>query len=112
MDLGRARHTIIIQQRSEVINKIGEQTTEWTDFRKVKAEKIRLRALKYYENDRESIEYLYRFKIRYNNSINEDMRVFYDGMYYDIEHVNHIRDSEMNETHLDCKYRRAGVHHG
>lgn len=106
----RLNNRIEIQSYEEVENEAGEIIKQWKTYKKLWSQKLRLRGSNSYTDNKEEIEYTYRFKIRYRTDINESMRVVYKGIIYDIKHINFINEPGTYETHLDCVYYREGVY--
>ena len=99
MRAGSMRHRIEIQVYSDIENEVGEMTKDWSTYIYLWSEKKQLRGSNTYEDNKEGIEYTYRFKIRYREDLNESMRIIYKGIIYDIKHINHINEPYLYETH-------------
>ena len=108
LDLGKMRHRIEIQHLADGENEVGETIKVWTKYKKLWAEKKQLKGENPIYSDKEGIQYKYRFKVRYRTDIDEDMRVIYDGIIYDIKNINHVK--ELNPyTTIDCIIYKEGV---
>lgn len=110
MDVGKMRHKIEIQVYSYVENEVGEMTKKWITHKKMWSEKKQLRGSNTETLDKEGIEYTYRFKVRYRDDLNEDMRIVYKGVIYNIKHINPISEPDLYETHIDCVYNKEGTY--
>lgn len=110
MKIGKMRHKIEIQVYSDIENEVGESTKQWITYKKVWAEKKQLRGNNSYNDEKESLEYTYRFKIRYRNDLDESMRIVHKGTIYDIKHINPINELNLYETHIDCVHHKEGVY--
>ena len=109
LDIGKMRHRIEIQHLTDGENEIGEIVKVWTKYKKLWAEKKQLKGENPTYQDKVGIQYKYRFKIRYTDDIDEDMRVLYDGVIYDIKHINPVK--ELNPyTTIDCIVHKEGVY--
>lgn len=110
MNIGSMRHRIEIQIYSDVENEVGEITKQWTTYKKLWAEKKQLRSSNTNDSDKEGIEYIYRFKVRYREDLDESMRIVHKGIIYDIKHINPISELNLYETHIDCIHHKEGVY--
>ncbi|MBP3929623.1 MAG: phage head closure protein [Peptostreptococcaceae bacterium] len=110
MKIGSMRHRIEIQIYSNSENEVGENIKSWVKYKTLWSEKTQLRGSNTYEGDKEGIEYTYRFKIRYRNDLNENMRIVHNGIIYDIKHINAINELRLYETHIDCIQHKEGVY--
>ncbi len=110
MRSGAMRHRIEIQVYSYVENEVGEMTKTWITYKKLWAEKKKIKNSNTFEGDKEGIEYTYRFKIRYREDLNESMRIVHKGIIYDIKHINPIQEIDLYETHIDCVHHKEGVY--
>lgn len=110
LDLGKMKHRIEIQVYSDVENEVGEITKAWTTYKKLWSEKTQLKSSNTYSIGKEGIEYVYRFKIRYRTDLNENMRIVYGGIIYDIKHINPINELDLYETHIDCVVYKEGAY--
>ena len=109
--LEKMRHRIEIQKFTEVENEVSSLEKGWATFIKCWASKVQLKgSINSVADEKIGTEYTYRFKIRYRNDIDESMRVVYDGVIYDIQHVNNIKETGMYETHIDCVQHKEGVY--
>ncbi len=108
LDIGKMRHRIEIQYLTDGENEIGETIKVWTMHKKVWSERKQLKGENPIHQDKEGILYKYRFKTRYIKDIDEDMRILYDGVIYDIKNINHVK--ELNPyTTIDCIINKEGV---
>ena len=110
MKTGSMRHRIEIQVYSDTENEVGEMTKDWATYINLWAEKKQLRGSNTYEDNKEGIEYTYRFKVRYREDLNESMRIVHKGIIYDIKHINPINELNLFETHIDCVHHKEGVY--
>ena len=110
MNVGKMRHRIEIQTYSNTKNEIGELTKSWTTYKTLWAEKKQLRGYNTTIEDKEGIEYNYRFKVRYRTDLDESMRIVHKGIVYDIKHINPIQEIDLYETHIDCVHHKEGVY--
>lgn len=108
--LEKMRHRIEIQSKQNIKNEIGSLGKEWATYTLCWASKTQLKGSSPSYQDKIGTEYSYRFKIRYRDDINESMRIILDGITYDIVHINHIKETGMYETHIDCIQRKEGVY--
>lgn len=108
--LNKMKHKIEIQKLTEVENELFENIKKWIPYKKLWAEKKQLKSSNSYVLGKETIEYVYRFKIRYRTDITEDMRILYKDKIYDIININNIDEIDLYETHIDCVERKEGVY--
>lgn len=112
IEIGKMRHRIEIQHFSKAENECGETINEWTTYKKLWSSKKQLKANIKEVKERETLDYTYRFTIRYNPNITENMRILHNNTLYKIKHVNHINELNLYETRLDCIYYKEGVENG
>jgi SPP1 family predicted phage head-tail adaptor len=108
LNIGKMRHRIKVLQLKNSENEVGEIVKDWTELKKLWAEKKQLKGENPTYQDREGVKYTYRFKVRYTPDIDEDMRIIYDNIIYDIKHINHIKELSPYTT-IDCVVHKEGV---
>lgn len=96
-DLGKVpRRKIVIQQKTEDFDDIGNQIEVWKDWKTLKAEKTGLWGQEYYAAKMVNEQNTIVFTVRYVAFIDEidtvDYRVMFDGKAYDIKNIDHIND--------------------
>ena len=110
MKIGKMRHRIEIQKYSNIENEVGEIIKEWVTYKKIWSEKKQLRGNNTFEVNKEGIEYIYRFKVRYREDLHESMRIVHKCVIYDIKHINAINELGLYETYIDCVHHKEGVY--
>lgn len=108
LDLGKMRHRIEIQYITDGENEAGETIKVWSTYKKLWAERKQLKGENPTNLDKEGLQYKYRFKIRYRTDIDEDMRIVYDGVIYDIKNINPVKELEAYTT-IDCVIYKEGI---
>lgn len=104
MNAGILNKRIVIQQKSKAGTRgaSGEELPLWTDLANVWAAAEPLRGQEYLEAMRLQADLDIRFRIRYHEGVRPAMRVFFDGRYFNIVSVIHVKESQ-REMQLMCK---------
>ena len=103
-------HRITIQRRGKRINEINQSISEWFNYDTCWASKVQLKGLSNNSQGKLGTEYVYRFKVRYRTDIEENMRIIFDNVEYDIVNINNIKEVGMYETHIDCIHHKESVY--
>ena len=104
------KHKIEVQVFGDSENEAGESIKTWKIYKRLWADKKQLKGITTYYEDKEGLEYTYRFKVRYREDLTEDMRIVYKGVIYDIKHINPIKELRLYETHIDCIVHKEGAY--
>lgn len=72
---GKYRHVVYVQKTEKVRNADGEFIDTWVDYKKKFADKKPLKADEYFEAKSVNAVRTVNWKIRYDDSINESMRI-------------------------------------
>lgn len=106
MRSGRLRQRITIQNKASVSQDgYGEETITWGDYHTCWAAVEPLRGGEYYEQEMAGADVSTRIVIRWPGSSKEitpEMRVSFDGAYYDIQSVILVEERN-REVHLMCR---------
>lgn len=94
MRAGKLTHKVIIQQRSESKNTIGEDITTYTTYREVWARVVPLTGKEYVAQNETQSSITGKIYIRYLDGVTNDMRVLWGTRNYDIQAV--INTEERN----------------
>lgn len=88
---GKLNRRILIQKRVDDYDSAGQQVDEWTDVCRVWAWVRTASGVSSMHNTEGVARAItrYSFRIRYNLKIQADMRIIYQGMYFDIKEVLH-----------------------
>lgn len=82
---------ITIQQRSNSVSSNGFETESWTDYKTVWAGVSNLFGREFYAAATVQAENTVKFTIRYLSGITSDMRIVFQGRYFDIKHIDNIK---------------------
>lgn len=107
MNPGDLRHQIVIQSKDLRQDSFGAETPNWSTFATVWASVEPLRGGEYLEARHVQAEVDVRFRIRYRVGILPSMRISYDGRYFDIISVIHVKE-QGREIQLMAKERIDG----
>lgn len=72
---GKYRHIIYFQRKESIRNEDGEWINDWVDYKKKFASKTPLKADEYFSAKAINAIRTVKFNIRFDNSINENMRI-------------------------------------
>jgi len=81
---GRLRHKIVIQQRVETKNSIGEDITAYTTYKEVWAQVAPLSSKEYVSNNELQSSITGRVSMRYLSGVTSDMRIKWGSRIFDI----------------------------
>lgn len=95
-DVGRLDKRIVIQKHEKISSdKIGNQTSVWTDYHKCWAEIKGLYGREYWAAREQHEENTVTFKIRYCKKLKElntfEFRILFNGKIYDIQNPNNLQ---------------------
>lgn len=96
-DVGKVlRRKIVIQKLEVVQDDIGNQKTEWVDWKIVWVERNNLWGQEYYAakavNEENTVVFMVRHASFIDQLNNVDYRIKYDGEIYDIKQIDHLQD--------------------
>ena len=94
---------IIIQSKTEVVASNGQRTLTWSTFLSVWSNPVvKDGAAEKTDNDNRSTRRMVNFRVRYNSTITNEMRIVWDGEYYKIEDTKELgrQDGLMINTSL------------
>lgn len=94
---GTFRHRITFLKPKTFVDEIGQETTEWVEFKKAWAMIKTVKGSEYIAAGAERATIIYRFIIPYTTGITSDMRISYKGRTFDIIEPP-INDDELNKT--------------
>lgn len=106
MIAGRLDRRIIIQSKVEVKNSYGEKTLTWSNFATVWSDPVQSDGKEQTDNNNRSTERMVIFRVRYKDTITNDMRIVWESDYYKIEDIKEvgrregmlIRTSKLSQT--------------
>ena len=101
MKAGRLRNRITIQQKVVGKDALGQDVDLWVDVCKVRAEIRDISGREYQSSQAEQTQTDCKILIRHRNDITSDMRVMYNGTYYDIKAV--LEDVKRTRLELPCQ---------
>lgn len=95
---GQFRHRITFQKLQSIVDELGQvRGQEWRDFISAWAMIKTVKGREYFQAAISQSEKTSRFVIRYQEDIDTNMRIKYDGRIFDISEPP-INDDEMDKT--------------
>jgi len=102
MEAGKLEHEIVIEQRGETVNSIGESVASWSTYASCYAAIVNTSGRDILIADQVNGIFDTTFKIRYDSGIRSSMRILHRSRYYNIVHWAEVVDG-MEEIHVFCK---------
>ncbi len=102
MEAGKLFQEIVIEQRGETINSIGESVASWSIYASCYAAVINGGGGEVTSGDQINGIFDTTFKIRYDSGIRSSMRIVHRSRNYNIVDWAEI-DDRMEEMHIFCK---------
>ena len=90
MNAGRLDRRIIIQSKSIVVDTNGQPTNTWSTFLTVWSNPVEKDGFEKTDNNNRSTMRMVFFRIRYNSTITNEMRVVWEGKSYKIEDTKEL----------------------
>jgi SPP1 family predicted phage head-tail adaptor len=81
---GPMRHQVVIEQRSQTLDAVGEQLNTWTEFATRRARIVRGPGAEPFSSDKRNGRVPVTFELRHLEGVNSAMRVIFDGKVHDI----------------------------
>jgi len=102
MKAGRLDRRITIQVKTEVVTTNGQRTNTWATHLTTWSNPVEKDGLEKTDNNNRSTLRMVNFRIRYNSTITNEMRVVWEGKYYTIEDTKELgrQDGLMINTTL------------
>jgi SPP1 family predicted phage head-tail adaptor len=91
---GRLDRRIIIQEKSIVLATNGQQTETWATFLTVWSNPVEKDGFEKTDNNNRSTMRMVFFRVRYNSTITNEMRVVWEGQSYKIEDTKELGRKE------------------
>ncbi|TFJ92140.1 phage head closure protein [Lentibacillus salicampi] len=88
---GKYRHVVYVQNRESTRNPDGQWTESWVDFKKKFADKNPLKASEYFEAKAVNAIQTVNWKMRYDGSVDEAMRIVEKDKQDNIKQVYEIQ---------------------
>jgi len=102
MEAGKLEHEIVIEQRGETVNSIGESVASWSTYASCYAAISNGGGSEVTSGSQINAVFDTTFKVRYDSGIRSTMRILHRSRYYNIVDWNETLDG-MEEMHLFCK---------
>lgn len=90
MNAGRLDRRITIQVKSEVIDSAGQRTLTWSTHLTVWSNPIQKVGKEVDSDKNRSTERKVDFRVRWNSTITNEMRIIWEGNYYKIEDIKEL----------------------
>lgn len=84
MRAGELRHRITVEQKSVTRNDYGEEIASWSEFATRWADAAALDGTESFSRDQKFAEATHRFRLRYLDGVDAEMRVSWRGRTFDI----------------------------
>lgn len=81
---------ITIQSKSETIATNGQRTLTWATFLTVWSNPVQKDGKEQISDGNRSTNRMVNFRVRYNSTITNEMRILWDGDYYRIEDIKEL----------------------
>lgn len=91
MNIGDLKHRITIQQFTTTVNENAFEVEDWINYKTIWASISNLHGREYFQAAAVQAEKTVKFTIRYNSSINTDMRIVFNSKKYDIKFIDNIK---------------------
>ena len=93
---------IIIQKKTEVVSSNGQRTLSWATFLTVWANPVEKDGKEQTDDSNRSTDRMVNFRIRYNSTVTNEMRILWGTEYYKIEDTKELgrQDGLMINTTL------------
>jgi SPP1 family predicted phage head-tail adaptor len=102
MNIGKMRHKITIEQKTEVSDGAGGYTESWISFATVWASVEPISGKEYYEAQQTQSEATHKIRIRYRTGILPSMRVNFKGRIFAITSPPINWEERNRELMLEC----------
>jgi len=90
MEAGPMDRRITIQQNTGQIDDYGQEIPQWSDLDEIWSQVVPLRGNERYAAQQPGALSAMKFAIRYRSDVTEQMRILYDGRYYDITYIEEL----------------------
>lgn len=90
MNIGHLRHKITLERRSVTRTDIGSEVISWVKVTDIKASAVSVGGSEAFKYKQLFAESVVRFTCRYRSDIVPEMRIVFDGQYYDIFDISDI----------------------
>ena len=90
MRAGMLDRRITIQNKSESIDVYGQRTLTWATFLTVWANPFQKDGMEQTTDSNRTTKRMVNFKVRWNSTITNEMRIIWDSEYYKIEDIKEL----------------------
>lgn len=90
MRAGRLDRRITIQSKTEVIDVYGQRTLTWATFLTVWSDPIEMLGGEQTQDNNRSTKRMVDFRVRWNSTITNEMRILWENEFYKIEDIKEI----------------------
>jgi len=90
MNSGRLDRRIVIQKKTETIATNGQRTLTWATFLTVWSNPVEKDGAEKTDDKNRSTRRMVTFRVRYNSTITNEMRILWDSEWYKIEDTKEI----------------------
>lgn len=89
--IGELRHRITFQKQVIKVNENGFEEEVWQDYKIVWASITNLSGREYFQAAATQKENTVKFRIRFNEDLNTDMQILFNGKRYNITSIDNIK---------------------
>ena len=99
---GRLDRRIIVQVKAETVATNMQRTLQWSTFLTIWSNPVQKDGVEKTDNENRSTKRMVNFRVRYNSTITNEMRIIWEGNYYKIEDIKELgrQDGLMINTSL------------
>ena len=90
MRAGKLDRLIVIESKSLVIDSYGQRTNTWATFLSVWSRPIQKDGMEETNDNNRGTKRKVDFRVRWNSTITNEMRVLWEGDYYKIEDIKEL----------------------
>lgn len=90
MRAGKLDRRIVIQSKSVVKNSYGEGVNTWSTFLTVWSRAVQKDGREETDNNNRGTQRRVDFRVRYNDTITNEMRIIWESKYYKIEDIKEL----------------------
>lgn len=90
MKSGVLDRRIVIQNKSEVVATNGQRTLTWATFLTVWSNPVEKDGMERTDDKNRTTARMVNFRVRYNSTITNEMRIIWDSEYYKIEDIKEL----------------------
>lgn len=87
---GRLDRRITVQSKTENTDAYGQRVLSWSTFLSIWSNPVQSNGKEQTDDNNRSTERKVNFRVRYNNTITNEMRIIWESDYYKIEDIKEL----------------------